>query len=170
MVESKLGKGTRICVSFVLQTASSGQSSDKEGISDNIEVKEHLSGSVLLVEDNAINTEIAIRILESFGLNIEHAENGQQAADLFAASDIGKFRVILMDIQMPVLNGYGATEEIRALDRPDAKTVPIIAMTADAFEESVTKAMESGMNDYITKPIDIKKLYEVLNKHEFCGQ
>jgi two-component system sensor histidine kinase/response regulator len=117
---------------------------------------------VLLAEDNEINTEIAVRILRSIGLQVDRAENGKQAVELFGTSSPGQYRAVLMDIQMPVMNGYGSARAIRALSRPDAKRIPIIAMTADAFEESVREAKEAGMDEYVTKPIEPQKLFEAL--------
>ena len=161
-VESELGRGTKIAVSFVLPAAAAA---DREpGEAPGAPADEHLDGRILLVEDNAINTEIATRILEAFGLEITHAGDGKQAVDRFEQSAPGEFAGILMDIQMPVMNGYEATRAIRALDRPDARRVPIIAMTADAFEESVRTAQKAGMDDYVTKPIDPQGLYGILEK------
>ena len=164
-VESELGKGTRVSVHFVLPGAA--EEADKAALDDtaarNAESGK-LAGKVLLVEDNELNTEIAVRILKSFGLNVDHAGNGKEAVDIFEASREGQYGAILMDIQMPVMDGYDATRAIRALTRPDAKTIPIVAMTADAFEESVSKAKEAGMDDYITKPIEPQKLFAVLKK------
>ena len=164
-VESELGKGTRVSVHFILPGAA--EEADKAAVYDTASRNAEsgkLAGNVLLVEDNELNTEIAVRILKSFGLNVDHAENGKEAVDIFEASREGQYGAILMDIQMPVMDGYDATIAIRALTRPDAKTIPIVAMTADAFEESVSKAKEAGMDDYITKPIEPQKLFAVLKK------
>ena len=125
---------------------------------------EKLSGRVLLAEDNDINTEIALRILGSFGMEADHAENGRQAVEFFSKSETGRYRAILMDIQMPIMNGFDAAREIRKLNRRDAKDIPIIAMTADAFEESIRAAKDAGMDDYVTKPIDTRKLFAVLKE------
>ena len=105
-----------------------------------------LRGKVLLAEDNPVNTEIAVRILESFGLRVDCAENGAKALERFSASAPGEYGAILMDIQMPLMNGYEAARAIRALSRPDAAAVPILAMTADAFAESVERSARAGMN------------------------
>jgi len=161
-VESEIGRGTSIFVRFLLPEATPAQLAAAGGGDGGKAHAGALAGTVLLAEDNEINAEIAIRILSSLGLQIDRAENGRQAVERFGASAPGQYRAVLMDIQMPVMNGYEAAEAIRALERTDAKTVPIIAMTADAFEESVRKAGEAGMNNYITKPIAPERLYSVL--------
>lgn len=117
---------------------------------------------LLLVEDNALNQEIAQEFLCLAGAAVVTADNGQQALDRFAASPSGEFDAILMDIRMPVMDGYTATRAIRALSHPDAQTVPIIAMTADAFAEDVQRAKDAGMNAHIAKPIDMDKLLRLL--------
>ncbi len=119
---------------------------------------------VLLAEDNALNTEIATEILEMRELNVDCAEDGQKAVDMFKASAVGTYDLIFMDIQMPVMNGYDATRAIRALDREDAKTVPIVAMTANAFTEDVDAALHAGMDGHIAKPLDFGLLTDTLNK------
>lgn len=117
---------------------------------------------VLLVEDNDINLEIAVTLLESRNLRVETARDGLEAVEMFERSDPGRYLAILMDIQMPVLDGLEATRRIRALAKPDAGTVPIIAMSANAFDEDVEKSLEAGMNGHISKPIDIPALFEAL--------
>ena len=117
---------------------------------------------VLLAEDNALNTEIAIELLHSVNLNVDHAENGQIAVDKFLTAPIGTYDIILMDIQMPVMNGYQATKAIRSSSHPNAKSIPIFAMTADAFTENVAEALSAGMNGHIAKPIDTHILYRTL--------
>ena len=110
---------------------------------------------ILLVEDNALNMEITKSILEIYGMEVIPAEDGQQAVDLFAASPMNHFLAVLMDIRMPVMDGLAATQAIRRLDRPDTADVPILAMTANAFEEDRQQAFAAGMNGYIAKPIDV---------------
>ena len=119
---------------------------------------------ILLVEDNEINMEIARTLLEMQGLTVDEASNGQEAVDRFQASAPGYYRVILMDIRMPVMDGVTATQKIRALPRADAATVPIVAMTANAFQEDEEYAGQIGMNGYLIKPIDIKSLFKGLNQ------
>lgn len=120
---------------------------------------------VLLAEDNTMNMEIAKRILESAGLVIESAWNGEEAVNKFVSSEPGTYTAILMDIHMPVMDGHEATRTIRASSHPEAKVIPIIAMTADAFAENVSEAYAAGMNDHISKPIDVQSLFETLKKH-----
>lgn len=120
---------------------------------------------ILLVEDNEINREIAAEVLGMTGMEIEEAENGKVAVDKFSASETDYYDVIFMDIQMPIVNGYDATAAIRSLKRPDARRVPIIAMTANAFVEDVEAAKSAGMNEHLSKPLDFEKLAAVLNKY-----
>ena len=117
---------------------------------------------VLLAEDHPLNAAIAQKILEKKNMKVLLAENGQQAVDIFAASKQGEIEVILMDIRMPVLDGYGAAKAIRALERDDAAVVPIIAMTAEAFDEDVSKCLDAGMDGHIAKPVDPEVVYETL--------
>jgi signal transduction histidine kinase/CheY-like chemotaxis protein/ABC-type uncharacterized transport system substrate-binding protein len=125
----------------------------------------NLSGKhILLVEDNYLNAEIATLLLKEKGIIVTLAENGKVGTENFSASAPGAFDAILMDIRMPVMNGYEATRSIRRMARPDAKTIPIIAMTADAFEEDLRRAKEAGMDDYLTKPVDANKVYAALSK------
>ena len=119
---------------------------------------------ILLAEDNELNMEIAEFVLQNGGADVTKAWNGQEAVELFRKSDPGGFDAILMDIMMPVMNGYEATKMIRSLDREDAKTIPIIAMTANAFTEDRLKAKEAGMNEHIVKPIDVELLIKVIHK------
>lgn len=109
---------------------------------------------VLLAEDNELNMEIAQFLLNNAGAEVTKAVNGREAVELFQKSEIGAFDVILMDIMMPQMDGYQATRAIRAMDRPDAATVPIIAMTANAFADDRQKAQEAGMNGHVTKPLE----------------
>ncbi|MBR2774095.1 MAG: response regulator [Selenomonadaceae bacterium] len=119
---------------------------------------------ILVVEDMPVNAEIMMMILEMRGMISDHAENGKIAVDKFAESPPGFYDAILMDIRMPVMDGLKATEAIRALDHPDAKTVPIIAMTANAFDEDVQRSLKAGMNAHLTKPADPEHLYKTLQE------
>lgn len=120
---------------------------------------------VILAEDNMMNTEIAKQILESAGLAVDCACNGKEAVDMFTASANGTYTAILMDIHMPEMDGYMAASTIRSSTHPEAKTIPIVAMTADAFSEDVAKAHDAGMNDHVSKPIDVSVLYQTLKKY-----
>lgn len=120
---------------------------------------------VLLVEDNDLNREIAREVLEMAGLTVEEAENGQIGVDLFSASEAGYYSLILMDIQMPIMNGYDAATAIRALKHPDALRIPILAMTANAFAEDIQAAKAAGMNEHLAKPIDFETLGSALKKY-----
>lgn len=128
------------------------------------EKKDFTGRRILLAEDNDINWEIAETILTASGFKVDRAENGKICVDTFRESELGYYDVILMDIRMPVMNGYDATEAIRALDRPDAG-LPIIAMSADAFAADIQHSLDSGMNEHISKPIDVEKLIRVLEKY-----
>lgn len=119
---------------------------------------------LLLVEDNDMNREIAKTLLENVGFVVEEVLNGREAVDRFAQSKPYSYDAILMDIQMPVMNGYEATQAIRALPQVDAKKIPIIAMTANAFAEDINTAISTGMDDHISKPIDVEVMYETLAK------
>lgn len=163
-VHSEPGKGTIIrCVTIfpaldiVLEKSDLVKEKEEEG-------KKVLTGKILLAEDNKINAEIAVRILKSFGLKIIVTENGEDAFDTFCRSLPYEFNAILTDIQMPIMDGYEMTERIRSLNRIDAQTIPIIAMTANAFTESIEHSLKSGMNSHITKPINPDSLYETLKR------
>jgi CheY-like chemotaxis protein len=124
-----------------------------------------LQGHLLIAEDNPVNTEIAKRILTSFGLTADHAADGSQAVEMFRQAAPGFYQAILMDIQMPKLNGYEATQKIRSLEHPEAKTIPIIAMTADAFADARNKGLKAGMNAYLVKPLQPDLLRQTLSKY-----
>ena len=119
---------------------------------------------ILLAEDNELNMEIAEFVLQNEGADVTKAWNGQEAVELFRKSGPGGFDVILMDIMMPVMNGYEATKMIRSLDREDAKEIPIIAMTANAFTEDRIRAKEAGMDEHVAKPVDVELLIKVIHR------
>lgn len=132
---------------------------------------EKLKGKrLLLVEDNELNREIAQELLEESGFKVETAQNGSVAVDMVKNSQPGYYSLVLMDVQMPVMNGYDASRAIRALDDKRLASVPIVAMTANAFDEDRKNAIESGMNDHIAKPININKLLQVLVQHLANGE
>lgn len=126
-------------------------------------VKRIRSGRILLTEDNELNREIAEAILTEAGFDVETAENGMEAVEMLKAKGAGYYLIVLMDVQMPVMNGYEATRAIRALDDNRLSSIPIIAMTANAFEEDKQAAINSGMNAHIAKPINIKNLFDTLD-------
>ena len=162
-VESHVGRGTRFVIELPIECLAQerGPLAEEKPFD-----ARGLSGRrVLLCEDNPMNTEVATILLQKAGVQVEHAADGQEALQGFAASERGHFDAILMDIRMPVMDGFLATRKIRSLDRPDAATIPIVAMSADAFEESVKAADEVGMNGYLTKPIDSQRMYETLLRH-----
>ena len=129
------------------------------------EVHTSLEGKrILLVEDNPLNREIAAELLKMHGFLIDEAENGRIALEKFLASEPGGYDCILMDIQMPVMDGYQAAEAIRAVKRSDAKTIPVLALTANAFATDIGKAHSAGMNDHVAKPIEVERLIETLQK------
>lgn len=120
---------------------------------------------ILLVEDNELNREIAEELIGVTGASVESAEDGVQAVEMFKESAEGYYDLILMDVQMPHMDGYEATRCIRALGRSDAQKVPIFAMTANAFAEDVQKSREAGMNAHISKPLDIRAVYKQMNRY-----
>lgn len=160
-VQSEKGMGSTFHVQLNLLATNTGASPaqlDKEPI--NI-----LHGKrVLLVEDNALNAMVASKLLEKVGIEVLHAENGSIGLDTFAGSPIGYFDAILMDIRMPVMDGLAAAREIRAMARADARIVPILAMTANAFDTDVKQTLEAGMNSHLAKPVDTTQLYSALAK------
>lgn len=159
-VESRLGEGStfKVVLPIKLNTEQGRQTVEREE-----DTPVNISGmKVLLVEDNAINYEIVKYMLEDAGAVVEIAENGKVAVDAFAASEYHAFDCILMDVMMPVMNGLDATRAIRSLDRPDAESVPIIALSANAFEEDVVKAKEAGINEHLTKPVNMERLFKVM--------
>ena len=122
------------------------------------------TGHILLAEDNELNQEIASAILEEAGFSLEIASNGQEAVEMLSRSEPGYYRMVLMDVQMPVMDGYAATKAIRALEDKALAGIPILAMTANAFEEDRQAALRCGMNGHIAKPIDISALIETLDQ------
>ncbi len=122
------------------------------------------TGRILLAEDNELNQEIAVAILGDAGFTVEIAANGQIAVDMLERSEPGYYRLVLMDIQMPVMGGYEATKAIRSMPNRELASIPILAMTANAFEEDKKEALSCGMNGHIAKPIDVEKLIETLEK------
>lgn len=161
-VESRAGEGS--CFTLELPFAIAGKE-DLERTKEE-EISADITGKkILLVEDNDLNLDIAETLLTDMGAEITGVRNGQQAIDIFMSHPPGTFDVILMDIMMPVMNGYEATRKIRELRRPDAGQIPIIAMTANAFAEDVEKARKAGMNDHLSKPLDTRKMECLIAKY-----
>ena len=117
---------------------------------------------ILLVEDNAINTEVAVMLLENKGFKVETADNGLRALEMYSKSEKGYYDAILMDIRMPLMDGLTAASNIRHLSNADAKSIPIIAMTANAFDDDIEKSKAAGMNAHLAKPIEPDRLYQTL--------
>lgn len=148
----------RSCLSSIVNT----EGKDGEGAAGR--TAEALTGRILLAEDNELNQEIAEAILEDAGFKIEIASNGREAVDMLKKAGPGYYQLILMDVQMPVLDGYGATRIIRGLADQKLASIPILAMTANAFEEDRQEALKCGMNGHIAKPVDVEKLMETLEE------
>lgn len=162
-VKSELGKGTVFTFTLMHKIADEKYYSKKIETADVSDTGENLHGKhVLLAEDNDLNAEIAIAVLEEIGLIIERVEDGIQCVNRIEQMPSGTYDLILMDIQMPNMDGYKATQCIRRLDDKKKSEIPIIAMTANAFEEDKKRAFDAGMNGHIAKPIDIDKLEEVI--------
>lgn len=123
------------------------------------------SYNILLAEDTDFNREIAVELLEMVGASVDCAENGKEALEKFSSSSPNTYDIILMDVQMPIMDGYEAAEKIRKSSHPDAHSIPIVAMTANSFTEDIASSLSSGMNDHISKPIDTDVLYSVIEKH-----
>lgn len=164
-VESKVGIGTKITVTLPHRIA---QDEDIHGFIEKAEGYDEncFQGKrILLAEDNELNAEIAMTILEEAGFMVEHAEDGIICVDMMEKADAGYYDLILMDIQMPNMDGYKATRTIRKLSDPKKAGITIVAMTANAFEEDKKNAYEAGMNDHLAKPIQLEKLYEMMMKY-----
>ena len=159
--ESEEGAGTTFVIRIPFKI---DPDADKREEQRNVSEKSIKGLHILLAEDNELNMEIAEFVLQNGGADVTKAWNGQEAVELFRKSEPGEFDAILMDIMMPVMNGYEAAKKIRSLDREDAKTIPIIAMTANAFTEDRLKAKEAGMNEHIVKPLDVELLIKVIHK------
>ena len=159
--ESKKGVGTTFVIRVPFKIY---LDADKREESKDVSEKSIKGMHVLLAEDNELNMEIAEFLLQNEGAEVTKAWNGQEIVELFRKSESGEFDVILMDIMMPIINGYEAAKRIRSLDREDAKKIPIIAMTANAFTEDRIRAKEAGMDEHVAKPIDVELLIKVIHK------
>ena len=161
-VESRQGIGTKFTIDLSFDIALKEEVYGSEDTIEPSAIHTIEGKRILLVEDNELNAEIAKTVLEDVGALITRAENGQQALELFKEKPAGTFDAILMDLMMPVMDGYTATRKIRELERSDAKTVPIIAMTANAFQEDAEKCIAVGMNAHLAKPLDIEKMKKTI--------
>ncbi|MCI8664986.1 MAG: response regulator [Hungatella sp.] len=161
-VDSRMGKGSTVRITLPIGV-------DGAWSTHPVDEERNIQGSitgmhVLLVEDNEINREIVEFMLAQAGVRVATANDGKAAVDVFSSSAPGTFDCVLMDLMMPVMSGYEAARVIRGLNRPDAKTVPIIALSANAFEEDVAMAKDAGMNDHLAKPIDMGKMFTVMRR------
>ena len=159
--ESKKGVGTTFVIRVPFKI---DPDADKREEQKDVSEKSIKGLHILLAEDNELNMEIAEFMLQNEGADVTKAWDGQEAVELFRNSEPGEFDVILMDIMMPVMNGYETTKMIRSLDREDAKAIPIIAMTANAFTEDRIRAKEAGMDEHVAKPVDVELLIKVIHK------
>ena len=167
-VESEEGVGTTFTVEVWLDLAMEQKEDGGEEMLMDV-VDFFLGKRILLVEDHPLNTVVARRLLEKQKMEVVHAENGKIALDIFMENEPGTFDAILMDVRMPVMDGITATQEIRALEREDAQSIPIIAMTANAFDEDKQHTYEAGMNAHLAKPIEPRMLYDTLAQ-QFISQ
>lgn len=161
-VYSVKGKGTTFTVELPLELAEPIQ---KEDVKEAGKLRDLTGLKVLMAEDNDLNAEIAAMLLEEKGMQVTRAVDGREVVEIFKNHPVGTFQVILMDIMMPQMNGYEATKAIRHLEnRPDGYTIPIIALTANAFAEDVEAAMDAGMNAHLAKPIVIDTVMKVISE------
>ena len=160
-VQTEQGKGTEFVIHLELRLQTAANPMAQAEVLD---ITAFAGKKILLVEDNELNREIALEILGEYGFHIDTAENGAQALEKVESSRSGDYDLILMDIQMPVMDGYEATRRIRLLENPAKSSIPIIAMTANAFDEDRRAALDSGMNGFISKPLDLNELIQVLNR------
>ena len=147
----------RSCLNSLVNNYDSGKEYKRRAKRDHTE-------RILLAEDNVLNQEIAVELLSEEGFQVEVADNGQMAVEMLEKSDPGYYQLVLMDVQMPVLDGYGAARKIRSFGNKELASIPIFAMTANAFEEDKQEALHNGMNGHIAKPIDVKKLISTLDR------
>lgn len=166
-VKSEEGKGSEFLVCFDFDNAKDGQvqeEDEREDVFGSTVIEKFKDVRILLVEDNELNRDIARELLKTVGFIMEEAENGEQAIQMVEDAPAGHFKVILMDVMMPLMNGYEATSKIRRLEDKVKANVPIIAMTANAFEEDKNQAIESGMDRFVSKPFDINDLLSKLSE------
>ncbi len=161
-LDSQLGKGSTVQITLPIQI---DETQSAQPMDTALDLQSNIADMhVLLVEDNEINCEIVEFMLKEAGAEVVTANDGQAAVDTFAASEPGNFDCILMDLMMPVMSGYEATRVIRALKRADAASVPIIALSANTFEEDIALAKDAGMNEHLAKPVDMRNLFETMSR------
>ncbi len=161
-IESQPGKGSVVRITLPIRVDGTWRAQPVDVERD---LRSNIAGMrVLLVEDNEINCEIVEFMLKDAGAEVVTANDGKAAVDVFVQSALGTFDCVLMDLMMPVMSGYEATRVIRGLERSDAKSVPIIALSANAFEEDVTMARDAGMNEHLAKPVDMDRMFKVISR------
>lgn len=183
-VKSRQGKGTEVIVILKfkvssqpvanemralsrpeqMETFSEKEKAKQENLKEESLENPFKNKKILLVEDNELNREIAVELLKEAGFILDTAEDGTIAVEKMRTAKPGQYDLILMDIQMPIMDGYEATRQIRKLENPETANIPIVAITANAFEEDRQKALEAGMNEHVSKPIDLERLLEVVKK------
>ena len=161
-IDSRLGRGSVVQITLPVRAGEPGNAE----LADEVwNMPDNIDGMrVLLVEDNEINCEIVEYILRNAGVEVVIANNGKTAVDAFAAAEPGAFDCVLMDLMMPVMSGYEAARVIRGLERKDAQTVPIVALSANAFDEDIALAKDAGMNEHLAKPVDLRKMFQVMSR------
>jgi CheY-like chemotaxis protein len=164
-VESRLGEGSRFTVIVYLGVCNSKKENVSATAEDiDKERKLYHDSRILLVDDHELNLEVGVEFLTSLGFQVETTTDGEQAVEKLMTSKVGYYSIVFMDVHMPTMDGYTATKIIRNSGREDLRKIPIIAMTADAFAEDVNKALEAGMNGYISKPVDMEVLRSEIDK------
>ena len=164
-VESEKGRGSKFTVTVTLQKSPHNGKEHDALEAQKEKPRAELSGrTILLAEDVPVNAEIMAMVLSMREMKVEHAENGRKALEMFRDHPEGYYSAILMDVRMPEMDGLEATEAIRKLEHPDAKQIPIIALTASAFDEDVQRSLQAGMNAHLNKPIQPEVLYKTLEE------
>ena len=163
-VESEPGKGTKFTVEIPLELASEEDICKKELPEQTFMTDKNIGKRILLAEDNELNAEIAMELLKEEGFLIDWVKDGQECFDKLEESDEGYYDLILMDIQMPILNGYDTTAKIRQMENPKKAATPIVAMTANSFDEDIEMTKKAGMNGFIAKPLDAEKMFIILKQ------
>lgn len=163
-VESELGKGTKFTVEIPLELASEEDVCKKELPEQAFRTDKNIGKRILLAEDNELNAEIAMELLKEEGFLIDWVKDGQECFDKLEESDDGYYDLILMDIQMPILNGYDTTAKIRQMENQKKAATPIVAMTANSFDEDIERTKKAGMNGFIAKPLDSEKMFTILKQ------